>query len=314
MTEYDYIVVGAGTAGCVVAARLSADANASVLLLEAGSSARTRAMTVPNEWPALLGTAADWASLAGEQAAIGNAVLPRGRGLGGSSTINAMAHLRGHRAIYDGWAAGGAPGWGFADLLPCFRRSESAPGRDPALRGMDGPVRVSQASADPHPGARAFGAGRAGAGRGPPVASDRMCTEQEGVGWPDLAIADGERVSSADGYLRPVLGRPNLTVETDCLVTGLAVRHRRGTGGQYAREGALAAAQASGEVILCAGGIGSPQLLMLSGIGPAGQLRDLGIDPVADLPGGGANFQDHPIVMVSYAAATALPASRYNHG
>jgi choline dehydrogenase len=312
MTEYDYIVVGAGTAGCVVAARLSADANASVLLLEAGSSARTRAMTVPNEWPSLLGTAADWASLAGDQAAIGNAVLPRGRVLGGSSTINAMAHLRGHRAIYDGWAAGGAPGWGFADLLPCFRRSESAPGRDPALRGMDGPVRVSQASADPHPVARAFVAALAGAGH--PVSSDLSGTEQEGVGWHDLAIADGERVSSADGYLRPVLGRPNLTVETDCLVTGLAVRHGRCTGVQYAREGALAAAQASGEVILCAGGIGSPQLLMLSGIGPAGQLRDLGIDPVADLPGVGANFQDHPIVMVSYAAAAALPASRYNHG
>jgi choline dehydrogenase len=310
--EYDYIVVGAGTAGCVVAARLSQDAAASVLLLEAGSGERTRAMTVPNEWPTLLGTAADWASLAGDQAAIGNAVLPRGRVLGGSSAINAMAHLRGHRAIYDGWAAGGAHGWGFADLLPCFQRSESAAGRDAALRGMDGPVRVSQATADPHPVARAFVTALAAAGH--PVSSDLSGTEQEGVAWHDLAIADGERVSSADGYLRPVLGRPNLTVETDCLVTGLAVRRGRCTGVQYVRDGVPALAEASAEVILCAGGIGSPQLLMLSGIGPAGRLRDLGIDPVADLPEVGANYQDHPIVMVSYASATALPASRYNHG
>jgi choline dehydrogenase len=310
--EYDYIVVGAGTAGCAVAARLSQDPAASVLLVEAGSGERTRAMTVPNEWPALLGSAADWASLAGDQAAIGNAVLPRGRTLGGSSTINAMAHLRGHRAIYDGWAAGGATGWGFADLLSCFQRSESAPGRDPALRGMDGPVRVSQASADPHPVARAFVAALAAAGH--PVSSDLSGAEQEGVTWHDLAIADGERVSSADGYLRPVLGRPNLAVETDCLVTGLVVDHGRCTGVRYVRAAVPVTAQASAEVILCAGGIGSPQLLMLSGIGPAGRLRDLGIDPVADLPGVGANYHDHPIVMVSYASATTLPASRYNHG
>src|ERR1700722_12636547 len=202
------------------------------------------------------------------------------------------------------------------DSRTCCPASGAARARPAGIPGcaarMDPPVRVSQASADPHPVARAFVAALAGAGH--PVSSDLSGTEQEGVGWHDLAIADGERVSSADGHLRPVVGRPNLTVETDCLVTGLAVRHGRCTGVQYAREGALAAAQASGEVILCAGGIGSPQLLMLSGIGPAGQLRDLGIDPVADLPGVGANFQDHPIVMVSYAAATALPASRYNHG
>ena len=310
--EYDYIVVGAGTAGCAVAARLSQDPAASVLLVEAGSGERTRAMTVPNEWPALLGSAADWASLAGDQAAIGNAVLPRGRTLGGSSSINAMAHVRGHRAIYDGWAEGGATGWGFADLLPCFQRSESAPGRDPALRGMAGPVRVSQASADPHPVARAFVAALAAAGH--PVSSDLSGAEQEGVTWHDLAIADGQRVSSADGYLRPVLGRPNLAVETGCLVTGLVVDHGRCTGVQYVRAAVPVTAQASAEVILCAGAIGSPQLLMLSGIGPAGRLRDLGIDPVADLPEVGANYHDHPIVMVSYASATALPASTYNHG
>jgi choline dehydrogenase len=312
VAEYDYIVVGAGTAGCAVAARLTQDADVRVLLLEAGSSERTRAMTVPNEWPTLLGTSADWASLAGDQAAIGNAVLPRGRTLGGSSTINAMAHLRGHRAVYDGWAAGGAPGWGFADLLPCFQRSESAPGKDPALRGMDGPIVVTQASAQPHPVAQAFVTALASSGV--PVSGDLSGAEQEGVAWHDLAIAHGERVSSADGYLRPVIGRPNLTVETDSLVTGLAVRGGRCTGVQYTGGAGPATAEASAEVILCAGAIGSAQLLLLSGIGPASQLRGLGIEPVLDLPEVGANLQDHPIVMVSYASTTALPASRYNNG
>jgi choline dehydrogenase len=312
VAEYDYIVVGAGTAGCAVAARLTQDADVRVLLLEAGSGERTRAMVVPNEWPTLMGTAADWASLAGDQAALGNAALPRGRVLGGSSTINAMAHLRGHRAIYDGWAANGAPGWSFTDLLPYFQRSESAPGRDPALRGMDGPIRLSQASADPHPVARAFVTALTEAGH--PVSGDLSGAQQEGVAWHDLAIADGERVSSADGYLRPVLGRPNLTVETDCLVTRLTVRDGRCTGVRYVRHAAPAGAEASAEVILCAGGIGSPQLLMLSGIGPADHVRAVGIDPVADLPEIGANLQDHPMIMVSYASAAALPASRFNNG
>ena len=236
MTEgYDYIVVGAGTAGCVVAARLSQDGAASVLLLEAGSGERTRAMTVPGEWPALLGTAADWASLAADHTAIGTSAIARGRALGGSSAINAMAHLRGHRAVYDAWAAGGAAGWSFADLLPCFRRSESAAGRDPVLRGQDGPVRVTQASADPHPAAAAFI--EALAAGGCPVSGDLSGTDQVGAAWLDLAIAAGERVSAADAYIRPALGRPNLTVRTGGLVTGLLISRGRCTGVGYVRDG-----------------------------------------------------------------------------
>ncbi len=316
MTEYDCIIVGAGTAGCVLAARLSEDAGTRVLLLEAGSAERTRAMTVPDAWPELLGSEADWADVTTAQADAGAVIYPRGRALGGSGAINAMGHVRGHRAVYDGWAAGGAAGWGFADLLPYFRRTERAEpadGRNPELRGAAGPVRVSPVpEAARHPVAAAFA--EALAGIGCPVTDDLSGARQEGVAWVDLAIADGQRVSPADAYLRPVMGRPNLTVEVGCLATRLRTAGGRCTGVDYLRDGTPDRASAAGEVIVCAGAVGSPQLLLLSGIGPAGPLRALGIDPVADVAGVGENLQDHPVVMASYATAAPPRRSRYNHG
>ena len=313
MTEYDYIVAGAGTAGCVVAARLATGGSARVLLLEAGGAAQTKAMTVPNAWPENLGSAADWGGVTTGQADAGTGIYPRGRVLGGSGSINAMAHVRGHRAVYDRWAAGGATGWDFAGLLPCLKRSEQATGRDPALRGTSGPVRVAPVpEGQRHPAARAFATALAEAGH--PVTDDLSGRDQEGVAWVDLAIAEGQRSSPATAYLMPSRYRPNLAVETGCLVTRLTLDGDRCTGVSYARDGATVTAHAAREVILCAGAVGSAQLLLLSGIGPADDLRALGIDVAADVPGVGGNFQDHPVVLSCHASAEPLPVSAYNHG
>lgn len=311
MVEYDYIVVGGGTAGCVIAARLSEQPDVRVLLLEAGSAERTRAMTVPNAWPQNLGSAAEWGNRTAPQADAGPVSIPRGKALGGSGVINAMAHVRGHSALYDGWAAAGATGWGYSDLLPYFKRSECADGRDPALRGDDGLIRVAPAC-DRHPVAQAFMYELISAGY--PATDDLSGEYQEGACWVDLAIAGGQRVSAADAYLRPELDRQNLVVETDSLVTKLKVRGHRCVGASYVRDGWTIEAATSGEVILCAGSIGSSQLLMLSGIGPASHLGAVGIEVVADIPGVGKNLQDHPMILTSHASPARLPVSEYNNG
>jgi choline dehydrogenase len=307
--EFDYIVAGGGTAGCVIAARLSQDPGVRVLLAEAGGAAGGRAVTVPPAWPELLGTTAEWREVTTAQADTGRLPYPRGRMLGGSGAINAMAHIRGHQAVYDTWP----PGWQYRDLLPCFQRSENAGGRSPALRGTSGPVRVAPVpESQRHPLARAFA--DALAGMGCPVTDDLSGHRQEGVCWPDLAIAAGQRVSPAEAYLQPALRRPNLVIRTGCLITRLLIDGSRCTGISYLRGGIPGKARACGEVIVCAGAIGSPKLLMLSGIGPARHLRALGIDPAVDIPAVGQNLRDHPAVMVCYATGSPPPRSRYNHG
>jgi choline dehydrogenase len=313
MNRFDYVVVGAGSAGCVIAARLSEDPQNWVLLLEAGAADGLENMAVPPAWPALIGSEVDWGDSTVPQAAADGVArrYPRGKVLGGSSSTNAMAFIRGHRTNYDEWAAAGATGWGYQDLLPFFKRAEATEERDPAYRGTDGPMRVAPArTANP----LSYAYLEAAVGAGYHRSDDLNGQDQEGICWWDLTIVDGTRQSVADGYLRPVLDRPNLTLLTNTLVRRLIVANGRCTGVEYAVGDQIRQVYPQSETILSAGSIGSAQLLLLSGIGPAEQLRTVGIDVVADLPGVGANLHDHTLAGVVYTAAQPVPPAQNNHG
>ena len=236
--------------------------------------------------------------------------LPRGRGLGGSSSINAMVFARGHRASYDAWVAAGATGWGSADLLPHFRRSEHTENRDPVVRGVGGPVIVGPAD-PPNP---VVAAGLAAAIEvGHAKASDVSSGMELGFGLTDLSIVNGRRWSAVDAYLAPALGRPNLEVVTNALVHRVTLDQGRCTGVEYSVGAEKFTSWSTGEVVVTAGAIGSPQLLMQSGIGPRSHLREVGVDVVVDLPGVGENLQDHPTSCVIYSAAQPVPAGTNGH-
>jgi choline dehydrogenase len=312
MAEYDYIVVGSGSAGGTLAARLSADADASVLLLEAGGSPDgVEAIGIPAAWPTIWGTAADWAYTTTPQGGTGGLphAWPRGKVLGGSSSINAMVHLRGHRTDFDRWAYDGNVGWDYDGVLPYFKRMEDAPGRDAEYRGTGGPLRPAPAG-DPNPTSAAFI--EAARELGHPVNDDFSGFESEGAGWHDLLIHDGRRHSVAAAYLAPAAARENLTLHTGAAARRLTFAGERCTGVEYVRGGQVEHATARREVIVSGGVIGSPQLLMLSGIGPADHLRELGLPVVADLPGVGANLHDHPLLGVVFEASRPVPAPTSN--
>ncbi|BCB74747.1 FAD-dependent oxidoreductase [Phytohabitans flavus] len=311
MNGYDYVVVGGGTAGSVLAARLSEDPAARVLLLEAGPARPTEDVSTPGNWLNLRGTSADWADRTVEQPGLGRAIdWPHGRGLGGTSNINGMVFARGHRASYDAWADAGAKGWGFDDLLPYFRRTETAVGRDSAVRGTDGPL-IVQPTASRHP---ATAAGLAAAVQvGHRWAVDISGGLEDGFGWVDINVVDGRRQTAADAYLRPVLDRANLQVITGALVTRILVHDGRCTGVEYTAGGVSNQVKCSGEVVLAAGTIDSARLLLLSGIGPADHLREVGIDVVLDLPGVGANLHDHPLSVVAFSARQPIQVGTANH-
>lgn len=290
---HDYVIVGAGSAGCVLAARLSEDPACRVLLLEAGPRDRSPFIHMPAGLARLAGNRRlNWNYETAPEPALQGRRLwwPRGRVLGGSSSINAMCYIRGVPADYDGWDALGATGWDWASVLPWFRRSEgNARGAD-ALHGADGPLSVADLR-HVNPLSRAFV--EAGVQAGLTRNEDFNGPRQAGVGLYQVTQRDGARCSAAVAYLRPVLQRPNLEVVTGALARRLLFDGTRAVGVEYTCGTRVAQARAAREVLLCGGAVNSPQLLMLSGIGPEAELRRHGIAPLFHAPGVGANLQDH---------------------
>ena len=293
---HDYVIVGAGSAGCVLANRLSEDPSVRVLLIEAGGRDRHPNIKIPAAFAKQFQTKLDWDLATEPEPYCDNRSLyvPRGKGLGGSSSMNAMLYVRGHPLDYAGWDAAGAGGWGWEDVRPYFLRAEDNQRGASEHHAVGGPLRVED-ERSPRPLTGRFLAACAEAGI-PPI-DDYNGPEQDGASLVQVTQRGGRRWSTADAYLRPAQKRPNLEVATKALVSGVEIADGVATGVRYLRRrGGERVAQAGREVILAAGAIGSPQLLLLSGVGPAAQLQEHGIPVVHDLPGVGENLQDHPYV------------------
>jgi choline dehydrogenase len=293
---YDYVIVGAGSAGCVLALRLTENPSTRVLLLEAGPPDDADEIHIPAALSLLFQSTYDWdfRTVPQERAAGRVIYWPRGRMLGGSSSMNAMIYIRGSRYDYDTWRDEyGCSGWGYDDLMPYFRRAECNSRGADAYHGGTGPLAVSDLVYH-SPLCKAFVAAATESGLA--ANDDFNGAQQDGSGFYQVTQARGRRCSAADAYLRPAMARPNLEVVTDALVTKVVVEGARAAGVRYLMHGKEETAYVQGEVILSAGAIGSPHLLMLSGIGPADHLRDTGVLVLVDSPGVGANLSDHPVV------------------
>jgi len=296
--RFDYVIVGAGSAGCVLANRLSEDARTTVLLLEAGGTDRSifiqmpTALSIPMNMPRY-----NWGFETEPEPYLNGRRLdcPRGKVLGGSSSINGMVYVRGHARDFDEWAAQGAAGWGYRDCLPYFRKAETWTGGGDQYRGAEGPLGTCDGNRMQNPLYRAFI--EAGQQAGYPETADYNGYQQEGFGAMHMTVRNGVRASTANAYLKPARGRANLTVVTGALTERVILEGKHAVGVAYQRgsENRTAArtAMAAHEVILAAGSIGSPQILQLSGIGPGAVLRAAGVAVAHDLPGVGENLQDH---------------------
>lgn len=297
---YDYIIIGAGSAGCVLANRLSEDPTVKVLLLEAGGRDNRKEIHIPLAFSKLFKGPCDWTYFTEPEAQLDNRSLywPRGKVLGGSSSINAMIYIRGNRADYDHWRDLGNEGWGYRDVLPYFKKSEHQQHGASEYHGAVGPLHVSDLCS-PNPLTEAFVA--AGEEAGFQRNTDFNGAEQDGFGLYQVTQSGGKRHSAAAAFLQPVMSRKNLKICTDAHVFGIYFEGKRAAIVSYQDGNNSKQERAEREIILCAGSIGSPQLLMLSGIGPADQLRHFDIPVVCDLPGVGKNLQDHPACGVVYA-------------